>query len=294
MDEADLRLHLGKQTDKRIGLVDLVAMKRGEADAALARELAAGAEIVALDVLDDETLAEAGRLVWEHRSERLFAIGSQGFQQALVAHWRAAGLLEAPTAAFCADAAERIACVSGSCSPVTAGQIAHAERHGFAAIPLDATRAVDGSAWECELGQAVERALDALGEGRDPLVFTARGPDDPAVAALRQAVASSGAAAETVNDRIGAGLGSILDQVLQEAGLRRAVIAGGDTSGHAAMRLGVYALTAIASLAPGAPLCQAHADDPALEGLELALKGGQVARPDFFLAAKTRGPAGRS
>src|SRR5687768_7751955 len=67
MDEADLRLHLGKQTDKRIGLVDLVAMKRGEADAALARELAAGAEIVALDVLDDETLAEAGRLVWEHR-----------------------------------------------------------------------------------------------------------------------------------------------------------------------------------------------------------------------------------
>ncbi len=289
MDEADLRLHLARQTEKHIGLVDFVAMKRGAADAALARELAGGAEIIALDVLDNETLDEAGRLVWEHRGERLLAIGSQGLQQALVAHWRAVGLLEAPTAAFRASAAERIACVSGSCSPVTAGQIAQAEGCGFAAIPLDATRAVDEGTWERELGQAVERALTVLGEGRDPLVFTARGPDDPAIAALRTAVATNGAAAETVNDRIGAGLGWILDRVLREARLKRAVIAGGDSSGHAAMQLGVYALTAIAPLAPGAPLCRAHADDPAHDGLELALKGGQVGKPDFFLAAKAGG-----
>ena len=291
MGEADLRLHLARQTERRIGLVDFVAMKRGEADAALARELAAGAEVVALDVLDEATLAEAGRLVWEHRGERLFAIGSQGLQQALVAHWRAAGLLEAPTTAFRAAAVDRIACVSGSVSPVTAGQIAHAERAGFAAIPLDAARAVDEAAWGRELGRATERALAALAEGRDPLVFTARGPDDPAVAALRSAIEANGPGAEAVNDRIGAGLGLVLGRVVREAGLRRAVIAGGDTSGHAALRLGVYALTATAPLAPGAPLCRAHADDPALDGLELALKGGQVGRPDFFPAAKA-GSAG--
>ena len=208
-----------------------------------------------------------------------------------MAHWRAAGLLEAPTTAFRAAAVDRIACVSGSVSPVTAGQIAHAERAGFAAIPLDAARAVDEAAWGRELGRATERALAALAEGRDPLVFTARGPDDPAVAALRSAVEASGAGAEAVNDRIGAGLGLVLGRVVREAGLRRAVIAGGDTSGHAALRLGVYALTAIAPLAPGAPLCRAHADDPALDGLELALKGGQVGRPDFFPAAKA-GSAG--
>ena len=286
MDEADLRLHLAKQTERRIGLVDLAAMKRGEADAALARELAAGAEVVALDVVDGETLAEAGRLVWEHRGGRLFAIGSQGLQQALVAHWRAAGLLEAPTTAFRAGPAERIACVSGSVSPITAGQIAQAERAGFAAIPLDATRAVDTAAWERELGRASEQALAALAEGRDPLVFTARGPDDPAVAALRSAVAASGANPEAVNDRIGAGLGAVLGRVVREGRLTRAVIAGGDTSSHAGLTLGVHALAATAPLAPGAPLCRAHADDPALDGLELALKGGQVGKPDFFAAAK--------
>ena len=110
-------------------------MKRGEADASLDRERALGAEIVALDVVDDETLRETGRLVWEHRGERLLAVGSQGVEYALVAHWRAAGLLEQPKAAFRAPPAERIACVSGSCSPVTAGQIAFAEQNGFADHP---------------------------------------------------------------------------------------------------------------------------------------------------------------
>lgn len=301
MDEADLRLHLAKQTGKRVGLVDFVAMKRGEADAALARELAAGAEIVSLDVLDEETLAGAGRLIWERGGDQVFAIGSQGLQQALVAHWRAAGFLDAPRAEFRAASARRIMGVSGSCSPVTAAQIAFAERTGFRTIRLRAARAVDAAAWERELGRAGDQALAALGEGEDPLVLTATGPDDPAVADFRSAVEVSGMAPAAANDRIGAGLGQVLDRVLRTAALRRAVISGGDTSGHATLRLGVYALTAIAPLAPGAPLCRAHADAPsepgragdrsAHEGLELALKGGQVGTPDFFLAAKNGGPA---
>lgn len=292
MDEADLGRHLSRQTEKRTGLVDLVAMKRGEADAALARELAAGAEVVSLDVVDAETLAEAGRLIWERRGERLFAIGSQGLQQALVAHWRAAGLIRAEPARPSPGAVARLPVVSGSVAPVTAGQIAQAERAGFALVPLDATRAVDERAWAAELERAAERALAALGEGRDPLVFTARGPDDPAVGALRAAVEAAGASAETVNDRIGDGLGRVLARLVREAGLTRAVIAGGDSSGHATLRLGVDALTAVAPLAPGAPLCRAHGADPALEGLELALKGGQVGAPDFFSAAKQGGVSG--
>jgi uncharacterized protein YgbK (DUF1537 family) len=289
MDEADVQLHLTRQTDKRFGLVDCVAMKRGDADATLAGERAAGVDIVALDVIDDETLAEAGRLVWEHRGERLFGLGSQGLESALVAYWRQAGLIEPPSQAFRVPAASRIACVSGSCSPVTAGQIAVAEQNGFAAIRVDAARAVDAGEWDRELGRATERALAALGEGYDPLVFSAAGPDDPAVAAMRSAVASSRLSAGTVNDRIGAGLGRLLDRVMREAAVRRGVIAGGDTSGHAAITLGIYALTALAPIAPGSALCRAHSDDPAHANLEIALKGGQVGAPDFFCAVKRGG-----
>jgi len=73
--------------------------------------------------------------------------------------------------------------------------------------------------------------------------------------------------------------------------LTRAVISGGDTSGRAAMMLGIDALTAIAPLAPGAPLCRAHAARSDRDGLEIALKGGQVGLADFFVAAKRGGSA---
>jgi 3-oxoisoapionate kinase len=289
MGEADVRRHLQKQTDKSIGLVDYLALKRGESVTRLKEELAQSAEIVVIDVIDNETLAAAGRLVWENRGRRLFAVGSQGLENALVAHWQTAGLLNKPRHEFRATPTERIACVSGSCSPITAGQIAFAERNGFAGIRLDAARAVDGAEWERELGRAADQALAAIGEGRDPLVFTAAGPDDPAVVCMRSAVEASGLPAGEINDRVGTGLGRILDRVLREARLGRAVIAGGDTSGHAALKLGIYALTAVAPVAPGSPLCRAHSNDPAHAQLEIALKGGQIGAPDFFCALKHGG-----
>lgn len=285
MDESDLARHLARQTALPVGLVDFAAMKRGAADAALAAALADGARVVSLDVLDADTLAEAGRLAWEGGAR--FAVGSQGVEAALVAHWRRAGLLPAAPAAPALRAVARLAVVSGSVSAVTAAQITHALSHGFAPVRLRAERAVDDAAWAAELDRAGSEALHALSEGRDPVVFTAAGPDDPAVASLHAAVTVSGAAPEAVLDRIGAGLGAVLDRLLREARLTRAVIAGGDTSGHAARRLGIDALTAVAPLAPGSPLCRAHAPAEAgRDGLEIALKGGQVGRDDFFRAAR--------
>jgi 3-oxoisoapionate kinase len=289
MNDANLGRHLARQTARKIGLIDFVAMKAGKASSRLAEELKSGAEIILLDVLDRETLVESGRLAWNHRGDRLFGIGSQGFEAALVAYWQAAGMLPTEPRRFQAAPVSHIACVSGSVSPVTAAQIAFAVENGFAPIRLDATRAVEESSWHDELANTAQRALAVLGEGRDPLVYTAAGPDDPAVTALSTAVSAAGVSSETVNDRIGAGLGFVLGRVVREAKLPRVVISGGDTSGHAASTLGVYALTAVAPVAPGSPLCRAHSDDTDVAGLEIALKGGQVGRPDFFCTVKRGG-----
>jgi uncharacterized protein YgbK (DUF1537 family) len=289
MDDANIARHLGKQTSKKIGLVDFVAVKQGRADARLASELKAGAEIVFLDVLDRETLQEAGRIIWENRGERLFGIGSQGFEAALVAYWQTVGLIPVESSVFRAAPVSQVACVSGSVSPITAAQIAHAVENGFASISLNAARAVDPADWEKELARAADEALAALRRGRDPLVHTAAGPDDPAVAALRSAIAAAGVRAEVVNERIGTGLGWILNRLLREGRLSRVVVAGGDSSGYAASVLGIYALNAIAPLAPGSPLCRAHTHEALPGGLEIALKGGQVGAPDFFCRAKRGG-----
>jgi uncharacterized protein YgbK (DUF1537 family) len=281
MDEADVRLHLAKQTARRIGLVDYLALTSGEGDAALARARGEGAEIVAIDVLDERSLAAAGRLIWENRGERLLVIGSQGVEYALIAHWRAAGLIgEAPPRQAAEPA--RIAAVSGSCSPVTAGQIDWAEANGFAGIRLDATAAIDERAWQRALRQATEAAGCALAGGTSPLIYTARGPDDPAVPALKDAVRRAGAGEEAVNARIGHGLGTILRDLVAARGVRRVAIAGGDTSGHALAALGIAALEAEAPLAPACSINRATSADAAVDGLEVALKGGQMGPVDFF------------
>ncbi|GGF44888.1 hypothetical protein GCM10011611_59130 [Aliidongia dinghuensis] len=292
MNEADVRRHLARQTERRIGLIDLPALRAGRGTAALAEATAAGAEVVALDLLDEADLAAVGEVVWQNRGRRLFAIGSQGLEYALITYWRREGLIAPPPPRRSAGAVSRIAVASGSCAPQTAAQIDCALAEGFAPLAVDATRAIDARAWAGEIERLAAAALDALSAGRDPLLFTARGPDDPAIGALNEALAASGADPVAVNERIGGGLGTALDRVIRCARLKRAVIAGGDTSGHAASVLGIHALTALAPTVPGAALFKAHGDDPALVDLEIALKGGQMGAPDYFLQIKAGGHDG--
>jgi ribulose 1,5-bisphosphate carboxylase large subunit-like protein/uncharacterized protein YgbK (DUF1537 family) len=287
MDEADVRLHLAQQTDLMPGIVSLLDLKAARGADTLARERAGGARIIALDVVDEETLAAAGALIWE--SGVRFAIGSQGVEYALVAAWREAGLLPAPPATRGVALARQIVAVSGSCSPVTAEQIAVAEAGGFAIVPVDAARAVDASAWDATCGEAARAMLAALGLGQSVVAATARGPGDPAIAAAEAARSGAGLSPDAFNARVGTGLGRLLDTVVREARLTRAAIAGGDTSSYGARTLGLFALTAEGLVAPGAALLRGHSTDRARDGIEIALKGGQMGPPDFFVRLRDGG-----
>ncbi len=125
---------------------------------------------------------------------------------------------------------------------------------------------------------AIKRA--AAETGQSPLVHSASG-EGPQVDAFRAALARSGMDPATANRRIGESLGRILDRTLRATGVRRAVISGGDTSGHGMRQLGLSALVAKAPTIPGAALCQAFGTGPH-DGLDIALKGGQMGSEDYF------------
>jgi uncharacterized protein YgbK (DUF1537 family) len=67
--------------------------------------------------------------------------------------------------------------------------------------------------------------------------------------------------------------------------VQRLLLSGGDTSSHVTQRLAPQALRVVARLAPGAPLCRAISREPHLAQLEIALKGGQMGQPDYFVKA---------
>lgn len=283
MDDSDVLRHLAQQTALPSALVDLEALANPvDADARLKAVLAGRARMVLFDVMEAESETAVGRLLWQNRAALPVAVGSQGVEYALIRHWQAVGALAPVAAPGSAGAVAQIVAVSGSVSPTTAQQIAWSCRNGFAGIRLDA-RAACGTATDLAQAeaQAVTAALAAIAQGQSPLIHTAAGPDDPAVAALRQAVVSSGATMDVVNERIGAALGRVLDTILRQAGLRRAVISGGDTSGHGTAQLGLFALSALAPTIPGAALFRGHGDG-LHDGLELALKGGQMGSEDYF------------
>ena len=282
MDEGDVRLHIGKQTSRDIGLIDFATMKGGAGLRQFDAELSKGRSLFALDVVDDETLRWVGELMWSRRDHSLFAIGSQGVEYALVAHWQSMGWLPAASGQHSASEQSQIVAVSGSVSPVTASQIDWAQANGFDLIDFAVEASLDKHCLRAEIDRAAQRARVALATGRSPLVTTARGTNNEATSRFRAKLAASGCDPVQINARIGGGLGEVLRRLVGEGGVTRAALSGGDTSGFAVRALGAYALEAIAPIAPGAPLCRVFSTDPKVDGIEITLKGGQMGKTDFF------------
>lgn len=300
MTEADLRDHLGEQTDRDIGLLDVRTIdgETGESLDSALDDVVADNEIVLFDGLNRHHQRKVGRLIWERCESRteagpLFSASSSGLDYALTNYWRSAGTLEEPDPSTPVDAVDRILVVSGSASPVTEAQIEWALDHGFEGIRLDAERLVDPEAADEARREASRAALEALEAGESPLLYSARGPDDPAIERTRARAEAAGVAPDRIGDRLGDEQGRITRTICAEAGLDRVCIAGGDTSGHVAPHLDVFALEYLSRVGPGSPLCRAASRETAFDGLEIALKGGQVQttsdEADFFGAVREGG-----
>ena len=73
---------------------------------------------------------------------------------------------------------------------------------------------------------------------------------------------------------------------LRQAGVRRFVVAGGETSGAVATALRVSRLAVGAQIAPGVPWCVTVEPEP----VALALKSGNFGGEDFFARAIATAP----
>ncbi|WP_275785143.1 four-carbon acid sugar kinase family protein [Pararhizobium gei] len=276
MAEADLRLHLEAQTPLPMLLAHLSMLSADDADRQLDALCAAASGMVLFDVDSLESQIRAGHQLWRLRREGgWFIAGSSGVEYAFLTAWATAGLTAARKPFPLPGKVDRIAVVSGSVSPTTERQIRHAVANGFHGIDLDPLRLL-GESGDKAVDDAVASGLKRLKAGNSVILNTALGPKADRGGDIDKVPGS--------RHRLGRMLGTILRRLVEEQELKRAVIAGGDTSSHALRELHVEALTTLLPLpqTPGSPLCTAHGAYTPTNGLQIALKGGQVGSDGYF------------
>lgn len=260
-NESDLRLHVGNQTSMKIGLMDILDLELPVAGMAQKLE---DAEAVIIDVLYEEQLLKIGTWL-EHIQQEdapLFSVGTSGIEMALGKYWNKNEILNPVTTWNKPGKATPLLVISGSCSLVTASQIAWAIANGFEEIVLDPVKIDAGEAIP---GFIYDEVNNLLGQQLNVLVHTG----------LKHTQNLS-------SEKLGTALGSVANNAVVNALVKRVVFSGGDTSSYAARAMGIEAVEMIAPLVIGAPLCRVISANKIIDGLEVNFKGGQVGSEDYF------------
>ena len=273
MNEGDLRIHLGKQTNKKIGLIDNVQQKAKKKEWL---DSITDEEIVLLDAVNEGELLKIGEWLnaLQKKHAHLFSVGGSGIEMALGNYWNKAGVLKPVTKWKKIPKAQPLLVVSGSCSPVTKNQIEFALAHGFVEIPLEMETFQSETGNGFRIGCSLEEIVSALRQDQSVIIHTGN---------INQVDQSTSARI------LGETLGSIAKKVCEEVKLRRVVVAGGDTSSYAARAMEIDAVEMIAPLVIGAPLCKAYSRNKNINGLEINFKGGQVGDEKYFEVLKNGG-----
>lgn len=266
MHDSNLVRVLARQSKSKVGLVDLATVAKG-ADAIRARlvELAKqGIAAVIIDSVFDPELETIGKVALDHR----LSVGASGMGLGLARGLIASGRIKtAPSSTDQKAVGGPVACLAGSCSQATLAQIAQAEK-SMPVLHLHPEKIVTGGA---EAERALAWAREHLGKG--PILIASSSTPDQ-VAAL-QAKHGRDAAGHAIEQAMAA-----ISEGLVEAGVRRLVIAGGETSGAVVDRLGIPAFLVGPEIAAGVPVlrCVGWSKGEAVT----ALKSGNFGGPDFF------------
>lgn len=262
MRDANLARVLGRQTRRKVGLVPLPAVRRGAPamKAAFEKLRDSGCSYAIVDAVEDEDLLALGAAC----ADLPLLTGGSGIAMGLPANFGVRKAAETKLPAVGGYGAV----VSGSCSAQSNAQVAQwlKGRPGFRVDPL---RLADGADVATE---ALAWAAPRLAAGPVLLYATA----EPAAVRSAQAKLGAQRAGEVVEEclaRIAAGLVA--------KGVRRLVVAGGETSGAVVGALGVSALRIGAQIDPGVPWTQSVGEPR----LALALKSGNFGAADFFSKA---------
>ncbi len=267
MHDSNLVRVLARQSRTRVGLADLAVIARG-ADAVrvhLAHLAAKGLGAAIADAVFERDLETIGTVALDHR----VSVGASGIGLGLARALLASGRVKANAATTASErpAGGLAACLAGSCSQATLQQIAQAGQ-AMPVLHLDPEQVVAGRA---ETQRALDWAKERVAKG-PLLIASSSTPDQVSALQARHGRDAAGHAIEQAMADIAEGL--------VQSGVRRLVVAGGETSGAVVDRLGIPGFLVGAEIAAGVPVLRAVG---AKDGeMLLTLKSGNFGGPEFF------------
>lgn len=161
------------------------------------------------------------------------------------------------------------AVLAGSCSLATQRQVkTFGERNAW--LCLDVVSAANGPS----VLENAKRWIDDRSDGDTPIMISTT-TDASSLAAIQEQIGRQRAA------EVAEAMLSELGEHLIGQGIRRLVVAGGETSGAVVNRLGIEAIRIGKEIVPGVPWTQSLGDKP----VALALKSGNFGGDNFFQQA---------
>jgi uncharacterized protein YgbK (DUF1537 family) len=268
MKDANLVRVLQRQTASKVGLVRYDRVAQGAATVretfeALRHE---GVRMAIADALSDTDLHTLG----EACADLKLITGGSGIAIGLPANFRRAGLLTGTADAAQLPHVEGLSVVlAGSASKATNAQVA-AWRESRPAFRIDPLAAARG---EPVVEQALAFAREHFANQQPVLIYATATPDEVKAVQRELGVEQAGHLVEETLAAIARGL--------RDLGVRKFVVAGGETSGAVVQALDVHTLRIGAQIDPGVPATATTGDEP----LALALKSGNFGATDFLAKA---------
>ncbi|EGE56255.1 UNVERIFIED_ORG: uncharacterized protein YgbK (DUF1537 family) [Rhizobium esperanzae] len=271
MHDANLVRVLARQSRGAVGLIDLAAIAAGPAAAKAKLDAlrTTGATMAIADAIFERDLETLGEIALETPVSTGASGLGLGLARALVRSGRISG--SATGEDVIRPVGGLSAIIAGSCSKATLRQLDIAEQ-SMPVLRLDPERLL--AAGPDEIASAISWAGDRISAG--PVVVAASAaPETVSRLQSQYGREASGHVIETAT--------SIIAAELVDRGVRRLVVAGGETSGAAVDKLAIPAFLIGPEIAPGVPVLRTVGNRQG--DMLLALKSGNFGGEDFFGAA---------
>ncbi|MBN3849582.1 four-carbon acid sugar kinase family protein [Paraburkholderia sp. Ac-20342] len=272
MTDANLVRVLQRQTESKIGLISYDTISNG-ADAIRARigELKqSGVRLAIADAVSDADLHVLG----EACRDLPLITGGSGIALGLPRNFRAARLLQnTGHAADLPKITGKAVVLAGSASKATNVQVGEwcASRPAFRIDPIALSRG------EPVVERAVEFARNHFRSDETVLIYATSSPEEVKAVQRELGVEKAG---RLVEDALAA-----VARRMRDEGVRKFVVAGGETSGAVVQALDVRSLRIGPQIDPGVPATQSIGGNDDEAPLALALKSGNFGTSDFFAKA---------